>query len=126
MKKVIISALLLILCGAVYGVYLYNKPSLDVQSVKADLLFNAAELIAENKLQDADIGKVIEISGTISVIEKSEESTIVILNDGIKCEILNAQNIEVGQFLTIKGIYSGFDEMFNEISLKKCYVITSK
>ena len=67
---------------------------------------------------------MVEISGTITDIEHSSEQTIIILNKGIKFGLpANTLNITKGEQVEIKGVFSGFDEMFNEISFAKCYLI---
>ncbi len=126
MKKAFFLVLVVIASASFYAYYLYNKPSIDVQKATAELYFEAKDLTKNPKIVQPHIDKIIEVKGVISEIEDSDESSIVILNGGIKCELLAKKNIQKGQTVSIKGIYTGFDEMFNEISLKKCHLVIKK
>lgn len=128
-KKILIIIGVLLISAASYAVYLYNKPHKNVLKTKAELTISSKELIrkfskSENQISTTLIDKIIEISGTITDIEESAESIIVILDQGIKCEFdKETKGMTKGQSIKVKGIYSGFDEMFNEISLRRCYLI---
>ncbi|KAA1243540.1 hypothetical protein [Aquimarina sp. RZ0] len=120
---------LLILSAAVYGICLYNKPHIDILETESEMKMTAQKLMDtyttdKTRFSNELVGMIIEISGIITTIEKGVENTIVILDNTIKCE-LNSQTekLKEGQRLKVKGIYSGFDEMFNEISMVRCYVI---
>lgn len=129
-KKAIIALIGIVLIFAVsYGTYLYNKPHKNVLVSKAELITTSSALIdkfdsSKDEVSPKLLGKIIEISGVITDIEESSDTVIVILNDKIKCEFnKNAKEIDVGQEIKIKGVYSGFDDMFEEITLIRCYVI---
>lgn len=129
-KKISIVALLVIVGAIVYGIYSFNKPAESVTTSNADLKVTATALIdmMESNPEAARtlINQVIEVTGKVSLLEKGEQTTIVILNEQIKCEIENAQlegSLTIGTEITVKGVYSGLDEMFNEIILSKCQLI---
>ena len=130
MKKniFILAAVIAILVGA-YGAFQYNKPHKNIAEAESELVIGANELISKfDKNKDSAsnnlLSKVTEISGKITAIEHSSEQTIVILNEGVKCGLPpNTLNITKGEQVKIKGVYSGFDEMFNEISFAKCYLL---
>lgn len=128
-KKIfILAAALAVMIGS-YGFFQYNKPHKNIAETQSELVIGANELISkfdENKeIASNDLlNKVVEISGTITDIEHSSEQTIIIMNEGIKFGLpANTLNINKGDQVEIKGVFSGFDEMFNEISFAKCYLI---
>ena len=127
-KFFILATALVIMIGA-YGFFQYNKPHKNISEVESELVIEANELISrfdESKdiASNSLLNKVVEISGTITDIEHSSQQTIIILNKGVKCGLpANTLNIAKGELVKIKGVFSGFDEMFNEISFSKCYLI---
>ena len=127
-KKILLSVAALLIAGISYGIYLYNKPHKDIAESKAELTITAPELIEKftanlEKASTSLTNKIVEIQGSITTIEKTETSIIIILDQGVKCELKNeSQQLEKGQVITIKGVYSGYDEMFNEISLIRCHL----
>ncbi|PHS07560.1 MAG: hypothetical protein COA88_08535 [Kordia sp.] len=127
-KKILLIIPGIVLVAVLYATYLYNKPHKNILDSDADISYIANTLINNfntNKITSDDlVTKIIEVSGKVTLIEKSNKSIIVILNDGVKCELKNTNNnIKTGSHITIKGMYSGFDEMFNEISLTRCHLI---
>ncbi|XMO86016.1 hypothetical protein AAFN75_14600 [Algibacter sp. AS12] len=130
MKRAITLISVVIIAVICYATYQYNKPQQDVLSSNSDYSFSAIQLI-EKFNQDANAStplfdKIITVSGKISLIEESTNTSILILNDGIKCEIDNSnlkQNLTEGMSVKIKGVFSGYDDMFNEIALVKCVII---
>lgn len=130
MKRIffILVTALVIMIGA-YGFFQYNKSHKNISEAESELVIEANELISKfNESKDITsnnlLNKVVEISGTITDIEHSSQQTIIILNKGVKCGLpANTLNIAKGELVKIKGVFSGFDEMFNEISFSKCHLI---
>lgn len=129
-KKISIAALLVIVGAIIYGIYSFNKPAESVTISNADLKMTATALIdkMESNPEAASslLNKVIEVTGKVSLLEKGKQTTIVVLDEQVKCEIENTQiesTMAMGNKITIKGVYSGLDEMFNEIILSKCQLI---
>ncbi|NQY28544.1 MAG: hypothetical protein HRT69_03625 [Flavobacteriaceae bacterium] len=127
-NKILIIVASLLLAVLLYGTYLYNKPHKNILDSDSDISYVANTLINKfnaNKITSNDLlDKVIEISGNVTLVEESEKSIIVVLNNGVKCELKNTtKTMKIGDHITIKGVYSGFDEMFNEISLTRCHLI---
>ncbi len=128
-KKIFILAAVIVVLIGFYGVFQYNKPHKNIAEASSELVIEASELISRFK-ESKDVtsnnllNKVVEISGTITDIEHSSQQTIIILNTGVKCGLpANTLNIAKGELVKIKGVFSGFDEMFNEISFSKCHLI---
>lgn len=130
MKKEILSfvAVLVVLSG-LYGAYLYTKPPRDIATSDSEMSVSAEDLIGQFEADPVQASqhhrnKVIEISGKVTEIEHGDTSTILILDQGIKCELhQRSQTVTMGQQINVKGLLAGYDEMFNEISLLKCYIL---
>ena len=127
-NKIVIIIPSMLVAILLYSIYQYNKPPKNILDSDPDITIVANNLINKfdtNQITSNDLlNKVIEVTGKITLVEKSDKNIIVILNDGVKCELKNTnKNIKTGNHITIKGMYSGFDEMFNEISLAKCHLI---
>ena len=130
LKKIVIAIVIIAISAVVYGLYLYNKPSENVVISNAEMFTTSNELIAkfdsEPSLSTTLLNKVIEVKGTVTLIEKGELSSIIVLDENVKCELSNDQfkvSIQKGDQVTVKGVYSGIDEMFNEIILAKCQLL---
>lgn len=129
MKKILILILIVIFGFAIYAYYQYNRPPENVVDRTPYLETEGTELIekfSENrgKISEELAGKVVSIRGKITDIEKGNSSAILILDQGIKCEIAaeNMTEVQVEDRVKILGFYSGYDEMFNEISFTRCVV----
>ena len=128
--KIVVTLVLLVTIAGIYASLQYNKPHQNIESSDSHLTTTATALITdfENNMPTISkelLGNVLSISGRITAIEKSDQSTIVILDKGVKCELQKGiySQLAVGQEINIKGIYSGFDELFNEITLARCVLI---
>jgi len=129
-KKIVIGASVLILIVAAYGFYLFNKPSEHIVASKSELTITSKDLIkkfeSQPNLIKEHLNKVIEVNGVITLIEKGTVNTSLVIDNGIKCELSNDQitkEIITGKQATVKGVFNGVDEMFNEIILAKCRLI---
>jgi len=129
-KKIVIGASVLTMALGVYGFYLFNKPSEHIVASKAELIITSKDLIekfeSQSNLAKKYLNKVIEVNGVITLIEKGTINTILVLDNGIKCEVGNDQiskEIILGKDLAVRGVFNGVDEMFNEIILAKCLLI---
>ena len=130
LKKIIVTVVIIVISIAVYGLYLYNKPAENVVVSNAEMFTTSNELVTKfdnnPSLSTTLLNKVIEVKGIITLVEKGELSSIIVLDENIKCELSNYQlkkTLETGDQVTIKGIYNGIDEMFNEIILSKCQLL---
>jgi len=125
--------LLLLLIAAGYGYHLYNKPrqSAGEQSVQvtisADSLFSAYQR-DEQGSDKKYLGKVIEVSGTVSSVQHSGQSEIWILSTsssmggGINCQMYPGQKLttpKAGDKVTIKGKCTGY---LMDVNLADCAV----
>ncbi|GET24398.1 hypothetical protein [Prolixibacter sp. NT017] len=139
-----------VIAGAV-GLYMFNMPHRDVQSVKADFSLNSSEIVAEY-LADANAAndkylaangesKVLEITGTVNKISEDFDGQKVVLlkADSDKAGVsatftpetnANAEKLQVGQNVTIKGViragaaYDSDLELYENVILEKSDIVT--
>lgn len=139
-----------VIAGAV-GLYMFNMPHRDVQSVKADFSLNSSEIVAgylanaetaNNKYLAANgESKVLEITGTVNKISEDFDGQKVVLlkADSDKAGVsatftpetnANAEKLQVGHNVTIKGViragaaYDSDLELYENVILEKSDVVT--
>ena len=125
MKKLLIIGLAAVFPCIIWGTYLYNKPHKSVLNSEPELAFLADDFVNASKTYDDLANKIIEVAGKITLVEKNSETMVIILDNLVKCELekLNSNTMSIGQTLKIKGLYNGYDELFDEISLGKCHIV---
>lgn len=123
MKKIIlIGGILGMLTAGSIGVYLFNKPHQSIKSVDADYQEAAPELVArfqedEESCNKKYLGKVIEVTGSVSDIAIDEKGVLnVTLTggdlSGVICQFEKANqeaalHLKKGESVSIKGICTG-------------------
>jgi len=129
----------LIVAFLVWKLYI-NKPHADIENTTASYSLNAQELWKqynkELKLSDSlYTGKVIEISGNLSKIDKVDSLVYLVFvmepdpdfgDKTIRCEMLAKYNEEAAALIPnspirVKGYCSGYDQ--TDIKFTKCSVI---
>ena len=100
LKKIILFALLCVLVGGAYGIYLWNMPHASIGTPKYSL--TAKELASEFSANEAEASKkyvgltdkmiVIQVSGVISTVTKDTSGTSVSLDTadpilGVSCTL---------------------------------------
>lgn len=132
MKKWIRFTALLALVGitsAILGyVFVYNKPHPDFEKAKAEYSLPANALFEAyrentNEASEKYNGRVIELSGSLSEIEKNGEMLIAVFvfeegvfgPEGIRINMLENQagafsEANIGQNITIKGYITGYNQ----------------
>lgn len=155
MKNRIVKWSLIFIIGGIFvgggvGLYIFNMPHRDVQSVPADYQLTAKQIVneylsdaqkANNKyLQEEGDSKIIAVTGTVESIDKDMNGQqVVLLKDlgekaGVSCTFMskanaNAENLTKGITVTIKGVIrsgAGYDEdleIFEDVILEKCDVV---
>jgi hypothetical protein len=127
----------LVLAGILFGLYLYNLGSKDLQKVKPDFILSAEDLVKafesdENTATTKYINKVIEVSGTIQSIKSGENNTVNIsLKTGselssVICTLQGNPDISdfsTGEQITIRGECSGF---LMDVLLNNCVAVQAK
>jgi hypothetical protein len=146
MKKKIIKIVAFIgLFGAMYALYLFNLPHRNAKDIESEFTFGASELALqfvenpilanETYLSDDGDSKVGVISGIVFEVGenvKGEQYAIIRnVNSvvGVQCSFLSNENLEIGDFVSVKGVIrSGaeFDEDFEEyidVIMEQCVII---
>lgn len=114
----------------VYGFYEYHRKPINIVDQKPELEIAAVNFVKqfEQNREQAIVeqkGKLIQVQGKITSLEEGYNSFIVVLDSGVKCELSpeNKGTVIRNQKVTLKGVFAGYDEMFNEISLVRCHLL---
>jgi hypothetical protein len=132
-KKIFFGIGVVLLCLAAWGIYSVYKPHRNVEGEEAAATMTATNLYNEFKNTEsaADkkwVGKVIEVSGTISSVNEAGSYASVNLvataDGGINCSILKKDlspddKFNKGDSITIKGKCTGF---LMDVNLVDCVV----
>lgn len=122
-------ALILILGGAGYGYYMWNKPHQNMATAKTDIAIDATALFNEynadeNACNAKYLEKVIAVSGKVKEVTNDEGAVKVSLDTGgefgVRCELSTTTTharttFTPGESVTFKGTCSGlnFDVQFS-------------
>lgn len=135
------------------GLYLFNMPHRNVQSVSADYSLKSSEIVAEY-LSDKDAAnhkylaadgdsKILEVTGTIAKISENFNGNKVVLlkEDGESAGVSatftpetnqNTKGLSIGQTITVKGVIrsgASYDEdleLYENVILEKSDVVNVK
>jgi Tfp pilus assembly protein PilV len=119
-KKILLSIGILVCIGLAIGVYMYRKPRTTAASQQTDFTISADELykqfeVNESAASQKYVGKILEISGTISDVQKTDSTLSVLLTakeamGGINCSMANTKSDDIQQkkVVTVKGKCAGF------------------
>lgn len=123
-KKVILIGIVILAIIAYFGYNYVMAPPKDISKSKVDIEikatefakeFSANEKIATNKYQE----KVVEVKGKITSVEKNS----ITIDGKVTCGFENSIELNKGDQVKVKGLFIGFDEMFEEVKLDKCSLI---
>lgn len=142
-----------LLIGGGIGLYLFNMPHRDVQSLKSDYSLTSTQIVSEyltdknaanQKYLAADgNSKILEITGVVSEItENYKGQKVVVLKAvgdpaGVRATFIsksdkNLAHIEFGQTITVKGVIrsgASYDEdleLFEHVILEKSDLVKPK
>jgi hypothetical protein len=148
---IVVLAIIVIAGGTAF--YLFNMPHRDVQQTKTDFAYTSNEIVDEylkdpeaanqKYLDEEGESKIFEVTGNVAEISTDFNGQKVVLLQsegspaGVSCTFpkdLNeaATNFEVGKTITVKGViragagYNEALEMYENVILDKCSIITSK
>lgn len=144
-KKIWLAILVIALCAAAIGYYMFNKKHFSVQDAEPAAIITATALhqtfvtdssLAKNKFTgDENNKKVITVDGEIAEIRKDQQgNTIVLLKTGTDEAFINctmegkAENINAGNKIVLKGICTGYNfdadmGIPGDVILIRCYLI---
>ena len=125
--KLSVIILLFFIFIAIAAVYLLQPP----KAIKD--LNHQFELTAENLLNEFNLnpavaeieylGKVILLKG---IITEKNDSLNYIMNERINISLEhfnNSKSLELNKIATVKGIFLGYDELFDELKLNQCIIL---
>ncbi len=129
-------ALVSIVAGVMYGLYLFNLKRSDLSSVNPDYVLNSTELYSAFESDEAAatakyIGKIVELTGNVAQVEfGSIDSTLNITLrpddqfSGVICTFGEKENLSrkviVGDQIIVRGECSG---MLLDVLLNNCVII---
>jgi len=132
-KKITIPLIIFVIAGILAMSYVFRAPENSVANENSAYTLTADELFTafeenESMANEKYLGKVIEVSGTINEIEKTDNGQLVLLLScsspmgGIRCTFESKQDqvskqVSQGSVCTIKGKCSG---MLMEVVLDNC------
>ncbi|MDX1700476.1 MAG: hypothetical protein R3250_07665 [Melioribacteraceae bacterium] len=132
MKKVIVSVIILILLVTCYGVYMFTKKTPSLQKVTPDYIVTADDLFDEFESDEKNSimkyeSQVIQVSGTILMVTKTDSISNVILNakdaimGGVNCSFNKLEDsLQNGDTVTIKGRCQGY---LTNVILNNCVIV---
>jgi hypothetical protein len=144
LRNIALLLLLVVICGAGFGYYMFNKPTARTVSGDADYKVTALGLFKEFSTNSEDATqkythKNIEVTGKLKKIEMTDSGTTLYLEgqgdlSSIKCSFDHEQrktlkNIHDGDLISVFGQFNGVQSMdfipdMVDISLSRCVIVT--
>lgn len=127
MKKFLIALVIAVLVVAAYGIYQWNKPHRDVQGEETKLILSSDSLQmlygqnpdSANKMF---LDQAVVVKGEVQSIEG--DSTTTVLLPGAACSMEGDNlSIQKGDKVKIKGICTGYDDLFQEVRIDRGVLI---
>ena len=134
-KKIFLSIGLVVCIGIAVGIYFYQKPRTTATSQQTDFTLSADDLYHQFETNEAAAnqkyaGKIIEVTGLVSDVQKTDSACAVLLTaaqamGGINCSMAeaNTNTIQQGKEVTIKGKCAGF---LMDVNVLDAVLITEK
>lgn len=129
-RKIFLIAGLIIAAGAIYGLYQFNRTAEDLSSKSPDFSMstNALSTAFENDEPASNLkylGKLIEVEGTVDMIEDGENLILTLAGTGltnVRAELASGQKPELtkGSTVKLKGICTGY---LLDVVLTECVTI---
>jgi len=123
MKKI---GIILVLLGIIFfGVYKYMfRAPEDVSKATINFTVNATEFVEEFSSDLASSEKkyheaILVVEGVVTEVE----SEGITLNEGVFCKLSSTENIKTDSKIKIKGLYIGFDDLFEVVKLDQCSIV---
>ena len=129
-------AILVVVIALIIGVFAfsqYNKKHDDLKKASADINISSTELFNafsnnENEANTKYLNKIIEITGVVSKVERSDNSIQIFLETGdpmfgINCDMdtgTSGFDVHAGETVTLRGICSGY---LMDVALSRCVLI---
>jgi cytochrome c-type biogenesis protein CcmE len=119
-KKILLSIGILVCIGLAIGIYLYRKPRTTAASQQTDFTITADELYKQFETNETGAnakytGKILEITGTVGEVQKTDSTLSVLLTakeamGGVNCSMATTEvaNVQQHKTVTVKGKCAGF------------------
>ena len=126
-KKFLVFTLLTIVVIAGIYWYIMNAGARNIETEKANFNVTTTAFSKEFTLDGSAankkyLNKAISITGTITDINVKEN--LVILDEITICQFQKANNhLQKGIKITIKGRFTGFDDLMGELKLDQCVIL---
>jgi hypothetical protein len=135
LKTILTLFAILLIAGLSFYFFVYNKPHVDYLKSEIEVEIQATELFSEyvsNPLAAAKKynGKVILVSGSVNLIEQSDELVIAVMvfddgffgPEGVRFSLLEKQEekIKIDKPISLKGFctgYTGSDVILEHVSV---------
>lgn len=143
-KRIIIGGIVLVvLMGAIYGFYQYNRTVKNLSNVDADFSVNATALINEfvsneDSANKKYLNKILSVKGMIKKVETGSGTGTIVLGDttdmsAVRCVLDSstassiAGSLQKGRVITIKGAITGFNKdetgmLGSDVQLNRCVI----
>ncbi|KAB1063348.1 OB-fold protein [Salibacter halophilus] len=127
MKKILFALVIAVLVVAAYGIYQWNKPHRDVQGEETKLILSSDSLQmlygqnpdSANKMF---LDQAVVVKGEVQSIEG--DSTTTVLLPGAACSMeVDKLSVKKGDKVKIKGICTGYDDLFQEVRIDRGVLI---
>ncbi len=128
-----------IIAATLVYIFVINRPHRNFEEATPDFVLTASELYSDYSGMDVVVvkkftGKVLQISGDISNIEKVDSIVIVVFvfnqgifgDEGVRCTMLPKYNkaalkLKPEASFTIKGFCTGYND--TDVILEKCSIV---
>ena len=132
MKKIVVSILVLLCIGLVYGFYLYNKKTPSLENEKPDYTLTADELYTSFSTDEASAmekyeGKILQVSGKVLMLTQTDSISNVVLNaedalfGSVNCSFSTLkETLQKEENIVVKGQCQGY---LTNVILNNCVLV---
>jgi hypothetical protein len=132
MKKIVVSILVLLCIGLVYGFYLYNKKTPSLENEKPDYTLTADELYTSFSTDEASAmekyeGKILQVSGKVLMLTQTDSISNVVLNaedalfGAVNCSFSTLkETLQKEENIVVKGQCQGY---LTNVILNNCVLV---
>lgn len=129
-------ALLLLLCGYYIISITYYKPHKIISEQPVDYQFSVDQMMQEFSLNKGEsvskyLDKIIVLEGKLKTINSTNNNLSIVILEGknglVNCEfqqegLEQLKKVNPGDRIQIKGLFIGYDDLLDELQLKKCTI----
>lgn len=136
MKKFFLVLIALGVIGGGIGYRMWNKPHENIEKATPDLKIDAVSLATAFETNEAEAntlytGKLLQVTGTIAQIDKTDDGSVNILLETsnpisvVMCQLdklatHNIESLDAGQKIVLKGKCSGYT---TDVVMDRCIIL---